>query len=399
LFANRPFDWHYNRLNIPFSIFYNPSLLGNTPGFTAGIDAKHVDSANYDIRGAIVIPVSRVMEREDHLRSRGRNRHFSYANNSYRSARSAISIGGVYMSDDDYGFSTGFVTPVGLVHSGMAFDIMYIDDSPLASLHLGMTADVPRIVRGSTVHVSLRNVLVSERNDNNNFGFSVGTSGIPFSDPRMYYLPYDLFFYFHIKDGSVDRVEGMARVNIDLTSNLMSRNAIGQTVAGSIGYNFVRRTNGLIDHKFFASLGIVFIGRSSGTSILAGYGDGNEKFGAATFSTFNKDGFTGDGDLFAGLGLRETDGGQFLFNLRSGGSTIRSWVLRIDDTRGGNVKTFSGGNVVPSSIIWDGLNSRGAEVEDEIVYAKLVVKGDRRVVESDVIAIERDFGIFGIKRY
>jgi hypothetical protein len=205
----------------------------------------------------------------------------------------------------------------------------------------------------------------------------------------MYSIPYDLFFYFHMKDGKVDRVEGMARINLDLTTGLMSRGTIGQTIAGSVGYNFVRRNNGLIDHKFFASLGIVFINRSSGAAVLAGYGAGSEMFGAATFSSFRKDGFGGDGDIAVNLGLRKMDDGQYLFNLGSGGPTIRSWVLRIDNVRGANIRTFSGGNAIPSSILWDGLNAEGVAVDEEIIYAKFVVKGDRRVVESNVVVIER----------
>jgi hypothetical protein len=201
---------------------------------------------------------------------------------------------------------------------------------------------------------------------------------------RMYFLPYDFFFNFYVEDGGVSKVEGTARVNLDLTSSIMSRGENGQTAAGSLGYSFVRKSNGLIDHKFFASLGIVFVNRSSSAALLGSYNQDNEKFGAVTFSSFQKE----SGNVFAALELRETNDGQTLFSLKSGGAA-RSWVLRIDNVRGGNIRTFSGGSIVPSSILWDGLNSQGQFVDEEIIYVKLVVRGANKVVESNTIAIEQ----------
>jgi hypothetical protein len=145
----RPFDWQYNSISTPFAVFYNPALLGNNPGSTFGVDMKYVDSADYDVRGAVVIPVGRVLSHEDHvLMNDGRNRYFKYPNTSYRSSRTAVSVGGVYAGDSSYQLSAGFAAPLRFIQSGASFDLTYRGDSPVMVLNAGLGANIPSIMRG-----------------------------------------------------------------------------------------------------------------------------------------------------------------------------------------------------------------------------------------------------------
>jgi hypothetical protein len=183
----------------------------------------------------------------------------------------------------------------------------------------------------------------------------------------------------------------MARVNLDLAYIHTSRETFGQAVSASLGYNFIRRRNGIVDHKFFASFGAVFINRSSSSALLGSYGESDEKYGTFFYNYFRKGAaIASDNDIKPTVSMREADSGKVLFGLGSGGANITSWVLRIENQRGANIRTFSGGNTLPSSVLWDGLSWLGEPVKDEVVLAKLVLKGERRVAESDIIMIERD---------
>jgi hypothetical protein len=384
----RPFDLQYSRLGIPFSIFYNPGLLGNNSGYTFGFDAMHIDSANYDVRGAVVIPIGKVMKYDDHIRENSGNKYFKYANTSHKSSKFAISAGGMYVNEENFQLSAGFAVPLNLVQSGVAVDFTQGDDDPVITAKVGFSADIPPVMKGNLLHLTFHNLIATERNGANDFGISVGVSGIPFSSPRMFYMPYDFFFHVNLDSGGVSAVEGLARINLDLTSIYTSVGAAGQTVSASLGYNFIRQKNEAVTHKFFASLGVVFIGKSSSTAISGSYGDGDEKHGMIVYSAFGDNGVTGDKGIHAAMTVVKIDE-KYLFDIESGGSSVRSWVLRIDDQKGANVKTFSGGNIVPSSILWDGLTSGGLPVEDGILLAKLVIMGKNSVIQSNTIEIER----------
>jgi hypothetical protein len=385
----RPFDWHYNRLSAPFAVFYNPSILGGNPGYTIGIDTRS-DSVGYDVRGALVIPVSRVMRREYHLRHNDGNRFFRYANVPYRSSGSAISLGGIYAGPEDYRLSGGFVTPVYLVQTGASFDIVYRDEHPVISGTMAFSADMLGRMDGRVFYLALNNFVASERDGTNDLGISVGTAGFSPSNPRLFFTPYDLFFTGYVKNGVMDRVEGTARFSLDLTTLYTSEEITGQLPSLSAGYGFTRLRGGEVSHRFFVNFGIVFINRSSSAAILGSYGGDREKHAGFIYSshTGGERRIGSDNNLAAALSSGVTGNGDVLFTANTAGTTVRSWVLRIEDQRGGSIRTFSGGNTVPSSILWDGLTSAGATVNDEIVYAKLVLKGNNRVVESNSVSVE-----------
>ena len=385
-----PFDWHYNNMSTPFAVFYNPALLGNNPGSTFGVDMKYVDSANYDIRGAVVIPVGKVLKREDHLQMNySRNRYFRYPNTSYRSSRAAVSVGGTYAGEGSYNMSAGFAAPVRFVQSGASLDMAYRGDDPVLSLNAGAAANIPSVVSGSgTLYLAMQNLAASGRDSSSRFKLSIGTSGISSFKPDVYSIPYDLFFRFHFSGGRVLVTEGTARISIDLTHLNTSTGTFGQTMAATLGYSLMNERGRAMDHRFFVNAGIVFINKKSTAALLGSYGSEEEMHGAFMYSSIKKETTQTDNDIYADITQMPEEDGKILFGLRSSGTTIRSWVLRIEDPSGASVRTYSGGNVVPSSVLWDGLSSEGAEVKDEILYAKLALKGNNKVVESRMITVE-----------
>jgi len=101
-----------------------------------------------------------------------------------------------------------------------------------------------------------------------------------------------------------------------------------------------------------------------------------------------KTGANADDYLISRLECASVDGGRMVFGMNAGGGAVNSWVLKIETHGGNSIKTFSGGNVLPSSVLWDGLSSEGNELEDDIVYVKLVVRGEKKVIESKMMSVE-----------
>lgn len=378
---NRPSDWRYSRVSTPFALFYNPAVLGNNPGYTFGMDMRYLDSSDYDIRGAVVIPITAAG-------GGGGNRYFRYANTAYRSSGTAVSVGGIYSADSNYRLSAGFVTPVYNIQTGASFDFAWRGDRPVASVNAALAANAPRLMNGWLFYLGFNNVVVSERDSINDFNVSIGAAGVSASNRWLFFVPYDLVLCIRTAENGISRTEAMARFNLDLSPLNTAGGKFGQTPAGMFGYGFVREKGGRVTHKYVASLGIVFVNKSSTATFLGGYNDEKIKYGAASYSALGKTGSDTDKGLFANLGYAMTNDGKILFGLKSGGTTVRSWVLKIEDPDGASVKTYSGGNVVPSSVLWDGRSSDGAEVKDELVFAKLVLKGESRVVESRQITVE-----------
>ena len=384
----RPFDWQHSRINIPFAVFYNPSLLGNNPGYTFGLDAGYIDSANYNIRGAAVIPIGAVADIDWHIQRSADDKHFKYPNVSRRSGRTALSVGGMYAGDDCYQITAGFTAPVSLIQTGASVDAVYRDRQSILSLNAGLSADIKQMMGGGILHLMFHNIAANERNGANDFGFSIGSSGIPFSDSRWNFAPYDVNFRFHIKSGNIDAIDGTLRLNFDFGSAHITRGSTGTAVTGSVGYNFFRRDEDDIDHKVFAALGVTFINRSSAASFSGGYIAEGEMYGSAAYSSFKKE-RAEDGGLRPALSFKKKEDNNIIFDLRNRSQNIKSWVLRIDGQTGSSIKTFSGGNVVPSSILWDGLMSDGSEVLDETITARLVLISSGRIMESNTVVIEK----------
>jgi len=396
----RPFDWYYSRFATPFAVFYNPALLGSNPGPTVGLDMRYADTLDYDARLAVTVPISRVMRREEHMReSVRRNRKYGYANSSYLSSETAISFGGaVYAGDENYDLSIGATTPVRMVQTGLS---LYFtrrsgsvtgSDSVTGVVNLGFSANV---MRSGIVYFAFNNINIFNVKNmlNSDLGFSLGTSGSPFSDTNKVFLPYDILFTYTPKgDITVGRLSGMLRLNLDLTYIYTSRDVTGQMAVASAGYGFVRNERGAISQSVFASLGLEFVNKASAAALAGGYGyrtgRSDETYGAFMYSSVNKTGVGSDYDLISRMYCSAVDSGRVVFGLYTGNAYVNSWVMRIETHGGESIKTFSGGNVVPASIIWDGLNSDGDRIEDDVVYAKLVIRGENKVIESETVSLE-----------
>jgi hypothetical protein len=403
----RPFDWYYSRFATPFAIFYNPALLGNNPGPTLGLDMRYADTTDYDARLAITVPLSRVLKREEHIRKNAdKNGKYVYVNPSYMSSEASISFGGIYAGDKDYDLSVGFTSPVRMVQVGLSLCLAHRNEAITGkdivngTVNIGFCANVTRsgIAYFSINNINfykLDNMLESGRNSSNDIGFSLGASGSPFSDTSRIFLPYDIVFTYTPRGEmvTIGRLSGMLRLNLDLTYIYTSRDVTGQMAVASLGYGFIRDEYRKVSHSIFASLGLEFVNKASSAALAGGYGAGGgrhsgDTHGAFMYSLVNKTGVGTDKDLVSSVDCSQADSGRVVFGLYAGDAHINSWVMKIETHGGGNIITFSGGNVIPSSIIWDGLSSEGDRLEDDIVYAKLVVRGENKVIESKTVSVE-----------
>jgi len=400
---SRPFDWYYSRFATPFAIFYNPSLLGSNPGPTVGLDMRYADTTDYDARLAVTLPLSRVLRREEHLReSARRNRKYGYANPSYMSSETSISFGGIYAGDTDYDLSVGFATPIRMIQTGVSLYLTHRNDAATGKDIVNGDMNIcfnANVMRSGIVYFSINNINIYKLNNistdrSTDFGFSLGTSGSPFSDTSTIFLPYDILFTYTPKGDkiTVGRLSGMLRLNLDLTYIYTNRDIIGQMAVASIGYGFLRDEYRKVSHNIFASVGLEFVNKASSSALAGGYGArsgrSDETHGAFMYSVVNKTGVGNDDDLVSRIYCSQVDSNRVVFGMYTGNVDINSWVMKIETHGGGNIKTFSGGNVIPGSIIWDGLSSEGNKLDDDIVYAKLVVRGKDKVVESEKVSIE-----------
>jgi len=386
---SRPFDWQYNYISTPFAVFYNPSLIGNNAGYAFGLDARYENRKDYDGRLALVIPVGDTVER-DYSRDDGKG--YDYLTSPYIFGRNAISVGGMYTNDDNYFATTGFTTPIYrnyLIRGGASVDFAYNpDESPSVSLNAAVSAPV---VESNLISLTVHNFFASDRSYGNFFGLSTGAAGMLYSSPYLFFIPYDFQFSFYFDKGKVNRTEGVVRLSFDLTPMLAGRERTGQTVTVSGGYGFVNYAGGGSDRLVYAALGVVFINRASSAAVWGGHAREEGTYGALMYNSFRES----NRSLFASnvfsavLQHSETDIGQILFTLDCHGTNVESWVLRIDGMGGKTVKTFSGGNVIPATILWDRLDSEGKPLkENEPVHARLVVRRrNGAVVESNRIDI------------
>lgn len=399
--SSRPFDWYYNSFAAPFALFYNPALIGNNPGPTVGIDTRYADSADYDARVAFTVPLSKVMKREERLRENIlKNVKHTYTNSSYMSSETSISFGGIYTAEEDYHLGIGFTTPIRMIQTGITLGLEYRNDPDsdrniaVGTVNVGLSSNM---IRNSIFFFTINkanNILMNDQRYINDIGFSIGTSGNPFFDTGKIFLPYDVLFTY-MSNGNkfaVGRLMGTLRLNLDLTDIYTSRDITGQMIMASIGYNVIRDEYRRVSHSVFASIGMKFINKASSSALAGEYnmrsGRNDETHGAFMYSLVNKTGVFTDNYLISNLQCMTVDSNRVVFGMDAGDVAINSWVLKIETHGGDNIKTFSGGNVIPASIIWDGLNSEGDKLEDDIVYAKLVVRGDRRVIESKLIGVE-----------
>lgn len=397
----RPFDWYYSRFVVPFAVFYNPALLGSNPGPTVGLDTRYADTADYDARLSVTIPLSRVLKREEHIReSMGKDRKYGYANSSYMSSEKSISFGGAYAAGDNYNLGVGFAMPIRMIQTGLSLNLAYLNDTTanenqvVGTMNMGFIVNV---MRSGVVYFAINkinNILNSNPGYLNDIEFSIGASGSPFSDTSKIFLPYDIVFAYTPRGDkiTVGKLTGMLRLNLDLTHIYTSRDIAGQMVVASIGYGFVRDEYRKVNHSVFASLGMEFINKASLAALAGGYGirsgRSDETHGAFMYSVINKTGAGTDNDLISSVYCSAVDSNRVVFGLSAGNANINSWVMKIETHGGANIKTFSGGNVIPASIIWDGLNSEGDRLEDDVVYVKLVVRGEKKVVESEMVSVE-----------
>jgi hypothetical protein len=384
---SRPFDWHYNYLSTPFAIFYNPSLLGNNAGYTFGFDGRFVDDLNYDGQLSLVVPVSKVAVTEDRAIDRGGP--LRYANTSHRSSQHAVSVGGTFNSEEDYKVTAGFTAPVHYLQTGGSVDYAHKggEDSPKVSINAALSANVFERI----FYLTLHNLWASERYSENLFGVSVGGAAVLFSNPYAVLIPVEAIASTYFENGEVSRLEGTARLTLDLTPILTGREKIGRTAILSGGYTYTRYADGTRDKKYFGNLGIVFMGRSSSAAAFGSRGLAEAYYGAFIYNSFRESSASifADSKLKAGLKYSETRDGQILFHLQCSGNNTDSWVLRIDTRENENVKTFSGGNTIPATIQWDKTNSLGEPMKDQPVRAKLIVKSKKdTVVESEWVLIE-----------
>jgi hypothetical protein len=338
---------------------------------------------------ALVVPVSEVAPLEEHVDAYGTG-YFGYANPSYRSSRSAVSIGGTYANGGDYKVAAGFTAPIRHIQSGASIDYAQRNgDDPKVSVNAAISANVFE----KMVYISIHNLWANKRDSENLFGASIGGATALYSNPYVAVIPLEFLFSTYIDKREVNRLEGTVRLTADFTPILIGRERTGQTATLSAGYTLAEYADGERENKIFASLGIVFMGKSSSAAAYGGYGKDDGKYGAFVYNSFrqNDSDVFADNELKTSLRYKETADGKILFNLECASGKVDSWVLRIDGPGNRNIRTFSGGNAIPTAILWDKTDSAGHPVKNTPARAKLVIKNRQNaVIESEWVLIGSD---------
>ena len=355
-------DLQYNHVGLPFAVFYNPSLIYDNSGVSFGVDTRYAGKNNHDVRAALTIPVVNSVN-----------------------VGSAFSVGMLYDSYDNYQISTGFGTYFKYFKLGASFDIISrekIDsgnDEKLGlCVNLALAAD---IMERRTVSFVFHNVLVDERNERNVHGLTLGFGGI--LNPN---LLLNTRVTGYIDKGAARRTEGGASLNFYIPQFILKNN-IDYSMNASTGFDIIhyyqgRKTN----NKFFMNIGVALFKKPTLAAALIGV-DKNSSYIAFLYNSNNAE---YNENIYSNLKLTESDNGQQFFHLEYGSGKIESWVLSLEEGSGRIVRTFSGGNVIPSVIEWDGLNYKGDIVKDQAIRARLVIQDKRKNVrESETIVIKR----------
>ena len=166
-----PFDWQHSYIGTPFAVFYNPALIGSgSMGYSLGFDTRYVDRANYDVRGALTLPIGKI-EINDRFTPSIVYDYFDIANTPYNFLKKAISAGGTLSGEGDYRLSAGYSMPLFLHYllAGASFDYTLFDERQALSISAASSVKVPYLV--GRLLFTAHNFAATERTDGNPIGF------------------------------------------------------------------------------------------------------------------------------------------------------------------------------------------------------------------------------------
>jgi len=356
----RQLDLQYNHIGLPFAVFYNPSLIYDDSGLSFGVDTRYGDKDNHDVRAVFTVPVIKT-----------------------DNTGGAFSVGMLYDSYDNYRISAGFGSYLRYFKFGASFDVTShdkIDNSDDDKLGLGVNLAVSAdIMERRTVSFVFHNVLVDERDETNSRGLTLGLGGV--LSPN---LLLNSRVTGYIDKGAARRTEGGATLSFYIPQFILKNN-IGYSMNASAGFDIVHFYQGRkTDNKFFMNIGVSVLKKPNLCAALFGI-DKDRSYIALLYNSDKKE---YDGAVYSNLKFTESDSSMY-FHLECGGK-IESWILSLEEGSGKVVRTFSGGNVVPQTIEWDGLDYKGDAVEGQPIRARLIVKDKRKSVrESETVVIKR----------
>jgi len=391
--SGRQLDLQYSHMGLPFAVFYNPLLIHDNSGVAFGADAIYADKNNHDVRTAVSIPVVNV----DNIAS-------------------AFSVGILYDSYNNYQISTGFGAYTKHFRFGSSFDIINYDKNgkigDVSNINdindienpgdidvdidtdgdifiydydkLGLSVNLAfgrDIMKRGVVSLIFRNILVDERNENNPHGLTLGFGGA--LNPN---LLLNTHFTGYISKGEAKRKEGGASLSFYIPQFIL-KNDVDYSMNASAGFDIVRNQGQKINNKFFLNVGVSFFKKPALAAAVAGVHK-NDNYFALLYNSNKK--LHDASTLYTSLKFTESNSGKHFFHLECGGGKIVSWILSLEDGSGKVIRTFSGGNVVPQTIEWDGSNYKGESIENQAVRAKLIVRDERKTVrESETVIIRR----------
>jgi len=360
----RQLDLQYNHVGLPFAVFYNPSLIYDNSGVSFGADTRYADKNNHDVRIALTIPAARFVD-----------------------AGSAFSVGMLYHSDDSYQISTGFGADINYFKFGTSFDIVnygkiYDDDDEDKKFGLCVNFAFAReMMEYGIVSVVFHNILVDERNGENRRGLTFGLGGAL----NPYLLLNTRMTGYIDSEYKAKRTETGASFNFYIPQFILN-NKFDYSMNAATGFDIIRNSGKKINNKFFMNVGVSLFKKPTLAGALIGV-DKNSNYLAVLY---NSDKTDYNETLSSNLKFTESDNGQLFFHLECGSRKIESWILNLENGSGKTVRTFSGGNVVPQTIEWNGLDYKGDSVKDQAIRAKLVIQDRRKnVSESETIVIKR----------
>lgn len=369
-------DLQYNHVGLPFAVFYNSSLIYDNSGVSLGVDTRYAGKNNHDVRASLTVPVAKAGG------EKGYRSEYEDEDWFTRGLGGAFSVGMLYDSYDNYQISTGFGAYTKYFQFGASFDILYDDKIEDENEKLGLAVNLAlakEIMEHRLVSLVFRNVLVDERNERNWRGLTFGFGGV--LNPNLI-LNTRLTGY--VDRGKAKCMEGGASLNFYIPQFIL-KSSVDYSMNASAGFDIIRPQGQKTDNKFFMNIGVSLFRKSALTAALVGV-DKSQNYLALLYNSNKKE----DSALYLNLKFTESDSGKQFFHPECGSGKIESWILSLEDGGGRVIRTFSGGNIIPRTIEWDGLDYKEVFVKDLAIRAKLVVHDKRKnIYESETIIIKR----------
>lgn len=346
LYSN-PFESEFNFYGLPYLIFTNPALLSTQDGNPSGVQFYYNTSEKeFGFKGASIL---------------------TFKDNSF-------SLGYVSGSDPRHRVYSAYSYRYRIFHFGSSYSVSFFPDDP------SLTVDFGAAVNVSGRFISLTgNNLIGTDSILSRFNRKVSLSACGVF-PYLHFLGFDCAYYMNFFD---------EKEKVPFHGGRLLLAGKGPTffpVQVSLGIDVFSDKDRIIREKVSGSLGFFIKIGEMGTGIFSGahYDLSNMDKGFYGCIFFNPTLFYDrtppviDLEIYSSEEQKEKKGIylKIICYEKGESSGIKNWTVvfsTLPSKEGEIIKTFSGGNLPPSTVYWDRKDSSGRFLENEKCYVRIVV--------------------------